>query len=162
MMMDLYRFGAAASVEPVAVKASESDTKECPVCHARLFSDMNVCYGCLHSFASDSEQGKEASSSIELGIDGVERSELEDAFKMVEFPLASEVIGDASSPDGNGTFDRDAALQVCEGNEVEGVAVPTVEMHIAEGQQAAIRLGQVLQVVISVQVARDACRRREP
>lgn len=29
----------------------ETQTKECPVCHARCFADMPVCYGCLHVFA---------------------------------------------------------------------------------------------------------------
>lgn len=28
-------------------------TKECPVCHALCFDDMQTCYGCLHNFAAD-------------------------------------------------------------------------------------------------------------
>lgn len=27
--------------------------KECPVCHARCFADMDTCFGCLHSFANE-------------------------------------------------------------------------------------------------------------
>ena len=30
--------------------------KECPVCHARCFADMEVCYGCLHSFTEEESQ----------------------------------------------------------------------------------------------------------
>lgn len=30
--------------------------KECPVCHARCFADMDVCYGCLHPFTQDDAQ----------------------------------------------------------------------------------------------------------
>lgn len=30
--------------------------KECPVCHARCFADMEVCYGCLHSFTEEENQ----------------------------------------------------------------------------------------------------------
>lgn len=28
--------------------------KECPVCHAQCFDDMEVCYGCMYRFAKDS------------------------------------------------------------------------------------------------------------
>lgn len=27
--------------------------KTCPVCHARCFDDMEVCYGCLHRFGDE-------------------------------------------------------------------------------------------------------------
>ena len=27
--------------------------KECPVCGARCFDDMEVCYGCLHDFSRE-------------------------------------------------------------------------------------------------------------
>ena len=30
-----------------------SEIKECPVCHAWCFSDMDICYGCLHDFSKD-------------------------------------------------------------------------------------------------------------
>lgn len=30
------------------------EVKECPVCHARLFSDMDTCFSCLHRFSEDS------------------------------------------------------------------------------------------------------------
>ena len=30
--------------------------KECPVCKARCFDDMDVCYGCLHRFCDDEER----------------------------------------------------------------------------------------------------------
>ena len=30
--------------------------KECPICHARCFADMEVCYGCLHSFTEEENQ----------------------------------------------------------------------------------------------------------
>ncbi len=30
-----------------------SDLKKCPVCGSSCFSDMDVCYGCLHRFGSD-------------------------------------------------------------------------------------------------------------
>lgn len=27
--------------------------KTCPVCHGKVFDDMDTCFGCLHSFAGD-------------------------------------------------------------------------------------------------------------
>lgn len=30
-----------------------SEIKECPICHARCFADMDVCYGCLHVFSEE-------------------------------------------------------------------------------------------------------------
>lgn len=167
MMMDLYRFGSAAAAAPAAAETSVSDTKECPVCHARLFSDMDVCYGCLHSFASENGKGKEPLSRAEVAVGGVGRNDSVETTKMVEFPLgstaplSSDSIADALSSGGYGNSELDDQLQVYDGDTAEGSVVPTVEMHITEGQQAAIRLGQILQVVISVQVAQDACRRRE-
>lgn len=46
-------------------------TKECPVCHALCFSDMDVCYGCLHRFVDDATEGREQISSMQC-----EKSEL--------------------------------------------------------------------------------------
>ena len=40
-------------------------TKECPVCHALCFSDMDVCYGCLHRFVGDATEGREQISSMQ-------------------------------------------------------------------------------------------------
>ncbi len=31
----------------------EKHTKECPICHAVCFDDMDVCFGCLHEFSRD-------------------------------------------------------------------------------------------------------------
>ena len=38
------------------MQTSSEELKECPVCHARCFADMDVCYGCLHSFVHDETQ----------------------------------------------------------------------------------------------------------
>lgn len=32
--------------------------KTCPVCHGKVFDDMDTCFGCLHSFAGDEGMGK--------------------------------------------------------------------------------------------------------
>lgn len=37
--------------------------KECPICHARCFADMEVCYGCLHSFTEEENQASLAETA---------------------------------------------------------------------------------------------------
>ena len=45
--------------------------KECPVCGARCFDDMEVCYGCLHDFSREdtSPIGQVVSSSCDQEIE---------------------------------------------------------------------------------------------
>ncbi len=47
-----------------------SDLKKCPVCGSSCFSDMDVCYGCLHRFGGDEariEVGPEPFSEVSPG-----------------------------------------------------------------------------------------------
>lgn len=48
--------------------------KTCPVCHALCFTDMDVCFGCLHHF------GNEGSSKTELqgAIDAIIEQEIDE------------------------------------------------------------------------------------
>ena len=32
---------------------TSNEIKECPVCHSWCFTDMEVCYGCLHDFTKN-------------------------------------------------------------------------------------------------------------
>ncbi len=54
--------------------------KECPICHARCFADMEVCYGCLHSFTEEENQISAVSTThipISLEVKGdLEESDL--------------------------------------------------------------------------------------
>lgn len=54
--------------------------KECPVCHARCFADMEVCYGCLHPFTEEENQISAVSTThipISLEVKGdLEESDL--------------------------------------------------------------------------------------
>lgn len=45
--------GAAGDALDGDESSLEVGIKECPVCHARCFADMDTCYGCLHSFLDD-------------------------------------------------------------------------------------------------------------
>lgn len=35
-----------------------NELKTCPVCHSVCFSDMDICYGCLHRFSDEGRIGK--------------------------------------------------------------------------------------------------------
>lgn len=49
-------------VDPEGIRLSQRlEVKTCPVCGARCFSDMDICYNCLHSFAHDKTKTREAS-----------------------------------------------------------------------------------------------------
>ena len=37
--------------ETVRNESVEYETKICPRCGAKLYADMNVCYGCLYDFS---------------------------------------------------------------------------------------------------------------
>lgn len=38
---------------------AEATFKQCPVCGAKCFTDMDVCYNCLHSFALSEQEHRE-------------------------------------------------------------------------------------------------------
>lgn len=52
--LDYLQHDAANMVSDTdALGKLKSGIKECPVCHARCFADMDVCYGCLHVFSEE-------------------------------------------------------------------------------------------------------------
>lgn len=68
-------------------------TKECPVCHARCFADMAVCYNCLHSFAQEGDRpmadrgavaGAPRETVSSLNADGAWSSEGDASFASIE------------------------------------------------------------------------------
>lgn len=57
--------------------------KTCPVCKARCFDDMEVCYGCMHRFA-------EGETAFDVPV--------EDATPVAEMPLRPAVVHAAPPP----------------------------------------------------------------
>lgn len=54
--------------------------KTCPVCKARLFEDMDTCYGCMHRFDEDEpmhEEIEEPKSPVRPRFDEKERAALQ-------------------------------------------------------------------------------------
>jgi hypothetical protein len=80
--------------------------KECPICHAHCFDDMDVCYGCMHRFvtadavsqpsvhAPESEQAVGAQSDL-LTIPLVEETSARMSVKVVD---ASEMQAAVAPP----------------------------------------------------------------
>lgn len=68
--------------------------KQCPVCKARCFDDMEICYGCLHRFEEeypdDELDVEEADFPIESGVPFVSRHVNGGSIAVhVEIPLAA-------------------------------------------------------------------------
>ncbi len=52
---------AADALAPIERVPIEPGTKLCPVCNARVFSDMDTCYNCMYLFGSKPELEQRAS-----------------------------------------------------------------------------------------------------
>lgn len=52
--------------ETVGNESVEYETKVCPRCGAKLYADMNVCYGCLYDFSRNASRSERA--ELPLGV----------------------------------------------------------------------------------------------
>lgn len=165
--------GARAAQVVVAVDPSVA-MKECPVCKARCFADMSVCYNCLHSFGSSEDQA---------------------ASQIGEQPVL-DAPGCQGDPDGYVPDWREEDGSVVEGYELalseEEVCVPLraeesataapliqaapipagkpfgITVNVPEGLVASceyaepkqVRPDQLMEVIISIKVAQDASSKR--
>ena len=39
--------------------------KTCPICNARCFDDMEICYGCMHPFVSEERSGEKRVDALD-------------------------------------------------------------------------------------------------
>lgn len=42
---------------------TSNEVKECPICHSWCFTDMEVCYGCLHDFTKNQQRDQPQETS---------------------------------------------------------------------------------------------------
>lgn len=130
-------------------------TKECPVCHALCFDDMQTCYGCLHNFAADDgcfDRKKERLSESDIGSEnniGPKGGTTEDPRSFKAPVLPQEIEGQLEK---NSPFSR--AIACCE-NSLEAAGAPSAEevrfsFKSPNGSQSDREL---LEVVISVRSA---------
>lgn len=119
---------------------TSNEIKECPVCHSWCFTDMEVCYGCLHDFTKDQSRISQESSS---------KQESESSSSQAEQPHAASVEqGNALPMDQR--HEQQLALPV---KQTEEQAVEqTAEQKSKTPQPFGLLSGQRLEVVLSFRV----------
>ena len=173
--------GEALLSDGTDAPGSATAMKECPVCKARCFADMPVCYNCLHSFGSSEQQ--DAAKTAERGADGgMDRwagpgADVGGWQEQVEIPVAG--FDDAlSSENLSAPLQLRGALEGESGMErivpVEETALAAdgpfgITVNVPEGLTAAcrraegglLRPDQLMEVIISIKVAQDARMKRQ-
>lgn len=164
--------GTRAAQVVVAVDPSVA-MKECPVCKARCFADMSVCYNCLHSFGSSEDQAASRVDSLVFDASGcgedpnglVPAWHEEDVFAVEGYDLEFPEEDDCASP----REEKSAATAPI----VDAAAIPAgkpfgITVNVPEGLVAScecaepkqVRPDQLMEVIISIKVAQDASSKR--
>lgn len=119
---------------------TSNEIKECPVCHSWCFTDMEVCYGCLHDFTKDQSRISQGSSS---------KQEPESSSSQVEQPHAASVEqGNALPMDQR--HEQQLALPVKQTG--EQAVEQTAEQKSKTPQPFGLLSSQRLEVVLSFRV----------
>lgn len=158
-------------------KGGSMGLKECPVCHARCFEDMDVCYGCLHSFAREASNipagARPPAVSVPVDCRSADRADVErqsadrdDAERRadegkggvgLEQACACASSGEACmrAPVLSGT-DFGGAVRLP--SSASGADAPSVVCEEAPEARAAAesRLVHLLDIVIGIRMAQDA------
>lgn len=117
-------------------------TRECPVCHARCFSDMDVCYNCLHSFAQDGQAG-----------DPCESTAYGKGALRVGPGAASTFLGGNSVGAGSVQDPSPADVSCCH---PASVALPAEGVLESASAPAVADMGKKIELVISLSLGQDA------
>lgn len=125
--------------------------KECPVCHARCFADMEVCYGCLHSFTEEENRISAVSTThipISLEVKGdLKESDLKvDGVKAGVFESGELNAGDLKRSD----FKTDNPKTEMPLNDVAIRSDLPINEMPPESFKTQVALTDLLEIVISV------------
>ena len=119
---------------------TSNEIKECPVCHSWCFTDMEVCYGCLHDFTKDQSRISQESSS---------KQESESSSSQAEQPHAASVEQGNALP----MYQRHEQQLVLPVKQIGEQAVEqTAEQKSKTPQPFGLLSGQRLEVVLSFRV----------
>lgn len=159
--------GAAEVDSPVAMK-------QCPVCNARCFSDMSVCYNCLHSFGSSEHQ-----TAPQIGKQPVFDAASCGGDPNGTVPGWREEDETVVDDRGLALFGEDVCIPLLEEESAVGTSfvgaatVPSgkpfgITVNVPEGipascacgESKSIRPDQLMEVIISIKVAQDACSKQ--
>ena len=118
--------------------------RECPVCHARCFDDIEVCYGCLHAFVDDQQTSTEDPKPV-IQSDGLSSESLEPVLPAaeVEAPVAVPALITGST-------------DTKECPEKKTAPVQSVGTGAAEKAGDEVTFVKLLDLVIGVRIAQDA------
>lgn len=159
--------------------------KECPVCHAQCFSDMDVCYGCLNTFKPGATEDAfdESVPALLLG-DGygqvqhipqnLSAHEIDRAVAREEVRTAQTVPGAKSvlvtpvARVGRDGLDKSSGEDISNKATCSAISDPKHNQMIGASEEgehkriaAPMRLTDLLEIVISVRIAQDAKARCE-
>lgn len=147
--------------------------KECPVCKARCFADMSVCYNCLHSFGSSEDQVATQADRLVFDASGCG----EDPNGLVPAWHEEDVFAvegyDLELPEEDACVSLREEGSAATAPIVEAAAIPAgkpfgITVNVPEGLVASyeriepmqMRPDQLMEVIISIKVAQDACSKR--
>ncbi len=162
--------GRVALAEGAAPAGSAASMKECPVCKARCFADMSVCYNCLHSFGSPGQQAASRDGD-RAGEDELGRQSVPGGFVTDWYGEDDASAGgcDVALQDEGACIPMQAESRL-DGAPLDGVAKLPVDISISvpEGLSATCRHrgakpprpDQLMELIISIKVAQDACSKR--
>lgn len=115
--------------------------KTCPICGARLFEDMDTCYGCMHRF-----DGKKADKAVgELELSGCSSEQVGDAPEEPPDLLADNLLRGSREKAGAHTWNaRFELVNQAQQNYQPLTCVLTVELLPAESSGGSARSSPVL------------------
>ena len=132
-------------------RSAGQGVKECPVCHARCFADMDVCYNCLHSFGR----------SRQVGVDGTMPS----SEKKVNAASDSRCLNATGEIGAMGLAENECAEPSLESQndaayrEIGEVDSSSKGSGSTKTCSRTLELGKILEIVISISLSQDACSR---
>ena len=136
-------------VDPEGIRLSQRlEVKTCPVCGARCFSDMDICYNCLHSFAHDKTKTREASRNqnwqFETAVDDA------DCSPALDFEPSG---GEEGVCNLQSSGNRSKSLM----DEIDGAGIAECEDSADNAKTSLVSLGKGVEVIVNISFAKSPC-----
>ena len=136
-------------VDPEGIRLSQRlEVKTCPVCGARCFSDMDICYNCLHSFAHDKTKTREASRNqnwqFETAVDDA------DCSPALDFEPSG---GEEGVCNLQSSGNRSKSLM----DEIAGAGIAECEDSADNAKTSLVRIVKGVEVIVNISFAKSPC-----
>ena len=126
--------------------------KSCPVCKARCFDDMEICYGCMHRFDEGASRDDALGEKACAGMDAQEpfaSLSFKAAKKGVE-PVPSEAVADKGGAMPSPAMPDTAPDVMPSLAAPSGDAAAPLRLELAVGMLASASLGNGYRLVLSI------------